>query len=95
MSTQPNDGGSAFPCAIETGKLIESVDMDARSVSVFPEYKRFSGMSLRDYFAAAALQGILMNYTTQKFGASEETVAQYAYRYADAMLAERAKGGAK
>ena len=53
------------------------------------------GMSLRDYLAAAALQGILMNYATEKYGVTEDTVAKYAFRYADAMLAERAKGGAK
>jgi hypothetical protein len=46
-------------------------------------------MSLRDWFAGQALAGILMNYTTQKFGASEETVAKYAYRYADAIIAAR------
>ena len=46
-------------------------------------------MSLRDYFAAKSLAGILMNYTTAKFGATEQTVAEYAYRYADAMLRAR------
>jgi len=50
-------------------------------------------MTLRDYFAAAALQGALMNYTTEKFGCTEQTVAQYAYRYSDAMLAARNGGG--
>ncbi len=52
-----------------------------------------NGMTMRDYFAAAALQGALMNYTTEKFGATEETVAIYAYRYADAMLAARQSKG--
>ena len=60
----------------------------------FPEPNREhyyvqSGMSLRDWFAGQALAGILMNYTTQKFGATEQTAAEYAYRYADAMIAAR------
>lgn len=78
----PNNGGSAFPMPHFT---------DRGENTHWGE----GGMTLRDYFAAAALQGILMNYTTEKFGANEETVARYAYRYADAMLAERAEGGAK
>ena len=61
---------------------------------VFPSgdgYQRALGMTLRDYFAAAALQGILMNYTIEKFGISEEAVTRSAYDYADAMLAQRTK----
>ena len=44
------------------------------------------GMSLRDYFAAMALQGSLADG-----GGSYEQEAKWAYAYADAMLAERAK----
>ena len=39
------------------------------------------GMTLRDYFAAAALQGNLIEQT-----ASNDEVAKYAYSLADAML---------
>jgi len=46
-------------------------------------------MSMRDYFASQALAGILMNYTTQKFGIAESAVASCAYKYADAMIAAR------
>jgi hypothetical protein len=48
-------------------------------------------MSLRDYFAGQALLGIMANYTTAKFGATDADVARGAYDYADAMLAVRAK----
>ena len=48
-----------------------------------------AGMSLRDYFAAAALAGILHNYTTAKFGVTESGVAEGAYQFADAMLRAR------
>jgi hypothetical protein len=44
-----------------------------------------TGMTLRDYFAAAALQGLLAGGSTVLLDAS------VAYSFADAMLAERAK----
>jgi hypothetical protein len=57
--------------------------------SVFP----LPGMTLRDYFAAAALQGMLAD---SQCNGPVEGYANDAYQYADAMLAERAKtkGGA-
>lgn len=56
-----------------------------------PDYKTLGvgGMTLRDYFAAAALQPLTRNWYP-------EDASERAYRYADAMLAERARnGGAK
>jgi hypothetical protein len=44
-----------------------------------------NGMSLRDYFAAAALQGLL----ERDSGWAPETVAEVSYAFADAMLEER------
>mgnify|MGYP003385421611 CR=1 FL=1 len=54
------------------------------------------GMTLRDYFAGQALVGILGGGFADTIPHSEACgeVAQFAYHYADAMLAERAKGGA-
>lgn len=56
-------------------------------------------MSLRDYFAAAALQGLCANSKLYpvlvKRGEDvsfENTISRDAYTAADAMLAERAKG---
>lgn len=72
-----NDGGPAFPGA----NPAYDGNWDKRMT--------VGGMTLRDYFAGQALAGILMNYTTQKFGASEKTVGEAAYQYADAMLAAR------
>jgi hypothetical protein len=46
------------------------------------------GMTLRDYFAAVASQGILADTST---GWPFEAYAKDAYMHADAMLAERAK----
>ena len=47
------------------------------------------GMTLRDYFAAAALTGYLAAGNTG--GWSNGLAAEKAYSYADAMLKERAK----
>jgi hypothetical protein len=49
------------------------------------------GMTLRDYFAAAALQGLLAS-SKDIIGMSEANYATAAYLQADAMLAERNKG---
>lgn len=69
------------------------------------------GMTLRDYFAAAAMQGMMSNSYSMKClsdrvnalgGTESERVARMAkclaensYIYADAMLAERDKKGAQ
>ena len=59
------------------------------------------GMSLRDFFAAKAMQGYLSNNRVinsnptcgwSLVNCSEEDLAGMCYRMADQMLAERAKG---
>ncbi len=66
-----------------------------------------SGMTLRDYFAGQALNGRISNrtivrgrqdkrkMTEEELLAAAENTAKRAYQYADDMLAEREKGGAK
>jgi hypothetical protein len=50
------------------------------------------GMSLRDYFAAAALQGWIASLPADAVMTNREAgVAERCYKLADAMLAERAK----
>lgn len=51
------------------------------------------GMSLRDYFAAAALQGIIASpaFFGSQFQGNIEGAAGFAYACADLMLKERAK----
>jgi diphthamide synthase subunit DPH2 len=54
--------------------------------AAFPsEYYAEQGMTLRDYFAAAALQGLLANGC---YG-SCDSAANHAYGYADAMIKAR------
>jgi hypothetical protein len=53
-----------------------------------PDGSLGDGMSLRDYFAAAALTGLLAN---PEFEDTAHDTAKIAYQQADAMLLERAK----
>lgn len=74
---KPN-GGPAFP-------VMHSIDGNW----VREPVKEFSGMTLRDYFAAKALQGMLADANNPD--PSPEAMSLWAYRHADAMLAERKK----
>ena len=50
--------------------------------------QKLMGMTLRDYFAAKAMQGLLSNSETNRaWGVNEN--AKYAYEQADAMLKAR------
>ena len=80
MGNDKRTGGSAFPRAGYPPVGSGQVD----------------GMSLRDYFAAKALEGMLAYPGDQQRGShhnnnDHEGVADMAYAYADAMLKERAK----
>lgn len=60
------------------------------SPPAFPTYlaeNMAHGMSLRDYFAAAAVQGLLS--TEYCRGISHDFISQEVYRVADAMLKAR------
>jgi hypothetical protein len=73
LQAAQNDGGPAFP----------SGDSDWEGGPFEP------GMTLRDYFAAAALTG----YCSQEQYATTDSakIAAWAYQDADSMLAERGK----
>jgi hypothetical protein len=53
------------------------------------------GMTMRDYFAAVALPECLKWFGVKDEFSNHATAASTAYQIADAMLAERAKGGAE
>ena len=75
-----NDGGPAFPIVFN-------------SPSTGPEYH--DGMSLRDYFAAAALPAVIVRYEAltqvddHAAPVSPSAAVEMAYRYADAAIIER------
>jgi len=57
------------------------------STTAFPTHPDGnSGMSLRDYFAAAALQGLLADHTVEM---DTSEYARWSYELADEMLEER------
>jgi len=77
------DGGAAFP-------------QFYNDAIVCGDAKKFDGMTLRDYFAAAALQGIvkrrrLLAAWQDDDGDGAGTAAMVAYELADAMILEREK----
>ena len=74
MSVPINDGGPAYP----------NVYYSEPIGSIGPQLTIKGGMTLRDYFAAAALQGNLIEPT-----ANNDEVAKWAYSLADAMLKAR------
>lgn len=63
--------------------------------SAFPVHTErgltYLGMTLRDYFAAKAMQGLIAQSDGSALESSETVGAEYAYRMADAMIKERAK----
>lgn len=84
-----NDGGPAFAAA---GVYVDD-NMSAREIEASQ-----AGMSLRDFFAAHALAGILSHselmtacvYAGERDGRPpRDVVTEAAYRYADSMIAAR------
>ncbi|GAA0416694.1 hypothetical protein GCM10008969_44820 [Pseudomonas veronii subsp. inensis] len=87
MSTQ--DGGPAFPVA-------DYDHMVFQPATVAETKRDLSGMSLRDYFAAKAMQGQMQRekdfgktVREQGFAKYAAHIAETSYQLADAMLATR------
>ena len=66
-------GGPAFPCDLT------SYDDEVRI--------QYQGMTLRDYFAAKAMQSLILEVTDWKYMPNE--ISKFAYAQADAMLKAR------
>lgn len=78
IKNNEKEGGSAFPKAGHHQNGNGQVE----------------GMSLRDYFAAKAMQGLattFINMSLEQIETSIPIAASVSYALADAMLAERAK----
>jgi len=79
MTTPTDDGGAAFPQANPV------MNMDpATGIAQYSD----SGMSIRDYFAAAALTGALA-FPIPGSEKIPDRCARECYAYADAMLSAR------
>lgn len=77
------EGGPAFPA------LIPSVYVEEQGKS-YPNFQD-SGMTLRDYFAAKAMQSLTPKILTIGGKGTYEDVAKHAYALADTMLVERGR----
>lgn len=87
MQNQKNDGGPAFPVIAATKNL--HFPSEEKAAEYRKERALELGMTLRDYFAAKAMQGFLAGrYSTIP---DPEYAAEHSYKIADAMLKERAK----
>ena len=96
MSGEINDGGPAYPHEADYIRGDTPGEPFQMQVDFHP------GMSLRDYFAGQVSATLLDGYITAicskgegLAGEAMETAAKASYMFADAMLAEREKGGAK
>lgn len=86
-----NNGGPAFPAGhVRKSRPAHDPGADFRVTDIV-EPKQ-AGMSLRDWFAGQALSCISLERVIAVNGAGY--AASLAYKVADAMLAEREKGGA-
>ena len=79
-----NTGGPAFPDWPES-----AFPSTFHSISPEPHQVHRWGMTLRDYFAAKAMQGLIAQSAGTALGSRVEIAAEYAYAAADAMLAAR------
>jgi len=85
MSMPINDGGPAFPQHLAFGP-------NGEAVTAGMYFAEGPGMTLRDWFAGQALPAVIQQLKLHKDGRHE--IDRVCYELADAMLAERAKGGA-
>ncbi|KPM67107.1 hypothetical protein HB13667_07755 [Pseudomonas putida] len=81
--------------ANEVHKMSKPTGCPAFPVPGLQDDESFNGMTLRDYFAAKALQGMLPYPGNEMWGSfanmTPKQAAESAYGYADAMLAARVK----
>lgn len=88
MEQKINDGGPAFP--------VTTIQPDGKG-GMMPDYT-ISGMSLRDYFAAKAMQASISGFLAQRGRVIEgdaTVIARASYNMADAMLRVRAEADAR
>ena len=85
MSNQINDGGPAFPIS-PTSVTMEPNPNGVGMLATHHGMK--SGVTIRDYFAAAALQGLMASIQPNQIWSCED-VAVTCHRMADAMIKAR------
>jgi hypothetical protein len=91
MTQNTPDNPPAFPQLV-----VETCNRDGHGDLIEPFTSAQGGMTLRDYFAAAVLNGLLSRESLMAQPDDDgktvgEVITGRAYDYADAMLAERAR----
>lgn len=82
MSNQINDGGPVFPLGPTDSTMKPHADGEGHMIVT--HYGMERGISIRDYFAAAIMQGLMSSQCQV-----EDPYPIYAYKIADAMLKAR------
>lgn len=84
MTENKNDGGSVLPVLV---KKTTKTDENGEEKSY---HYGFAGLSIRDFFAAKAMQSLIAVYiNTGNETPGREYIASWAYEYADEMLKAR------
>jgi hypothetical protein len=86
--SEKNNGGPAFPFSMTVEELPHDAEPGKLCVPI-KSTRSFPGMTLRDYFAAKALQGAIYHRGFATVGDNRDLDAKDAYAYADAMLKAR------
>jgi hypothetical protein len=81
MSEKINDGGSAFP------QPNHIVDHETHGRLEARAWMQDSGMTLRDWFAGMAMQGLISGDLDQRM--NPERVGEFAWEQADQMIKQR------
>lgn len=86
-----NNGGPAFPNELRNYTESDIIGFDNETIPR-TGVANYSGMSLRDYFAAKAMHGLISAHDSSGTWTAidmNEGIAKRAYQTADAMLAAR------
>jgi hypothetical protein len=86
MASDKTGGGPAF------ARTLSKEEREAHALQgCGPAPFGHEGMTLRDYFAAKAMQGLLSQSMVPTLGSDQKYAAEYAYAMADAMLVARGR----
>ena len=84
-----NDGGPAFPAGHVRKGRARPHDHGSDWVTTDITEPRHPGLTVRDWFAGMAMQGLLAQSIGTAMGSDVKHCAKYAYEMADAMLAAK------
>lgn len=88
MTSIENTGGPAYPSVVSNNTENNLIGFVGEVIK--PGHQvQYGGMTIRDYFAAAAMQGVLSNSSTKFNEDCMKGLAKGAYEIADAMLEAR------